>query len=600
MGNRLNGAVARQLRVLFDTGRIGALSDAQLLEQFTTGPPESGELAFAALVERHGPAVYRICRAVVGDEHEAQDAFQATFLILASKARRLCVRDSLGPWLRKVAQRVAQRARRSVSRRLRHERRYAEQVAARDQDRPIGADPDVTETVRNEIDRLSDRDRAVVVLCDLQGCSHELASQTLGWPVGTVKSRLSRARARLKRRLARRGLAPSVLPWIVSSSRLVPSSSLPVGLAESTARLAANPLTIGGLSGAVPATVAALCEGASRMVLWNTLKVGVAGLVTAGAVATGLTGVTMFEAGEKGDRAPASAPHMLVPGVEASEVPLDEIDREIARLDLELMAEEVEQLRNHLADTLRAENETERRGVGVEAARSASAHARAAYLDAARTLRRERRELETTGAEAGPATDSNNVSPEAPEPGNPDRLPAYVIGSVDVEAVFERSDLVRQSRNALQVAAQVRTAELNPMVEQIAELTRELDDLRFDPGDPEHARLWERIAKLKAKLEVNRELAQREFAQREVEVIAKLYQDLEAVIAEIAEARGLAYVLRKDTGSISPTNVTEIHSMGKRSVLYANPATDIDITEEVIQELNRRTRTVTAGDPASE
>ncbi len=104
---RRDRAAARQLLTLFDVGTIGDLSDGQLLERFATEPSEAAELAFAAIVERHGPMVLRVCQLILGDEHAAEDAFQATFVVLVRKARSLWVQDSLGPWLYQVAHRTA-------------------------------------------------------------------------------------------------------------------------------------------------------------------------------------------------------------------------------------------------------------------------------------------------------------------------------------------------------------------------------------------------------------------------------------------------------------------------------------------------------------
>ena len=123
MATRPNGAELRRLRTLFNLGAIGELTDGQLLERFLTRGGEAAELAFAALVERHGPMVLRVCRHALRDHHDAHDAFQATFLILVQKARSLWVQDSLGPWLHRVAYRVASRARSSAARRREHEQR---------------------------------------------------------------------------------------------------------------------------------------------------------------------------------------------------------------------------------------------------------------------------------------------------------------------------------------------------------------------------------------------------------------------------------------------------------------------------------------------
>ena len=116
-----NGAGLRHLQTLCSVGTVGGLTDGQLLERFTARSDEVAELAFAALVERHGPMVLRVCRSVLRDPHDVEDAFQATFLVFVSRAGSLWVRDSLGPWLHQVAHRVAAFSRSSTSRRRRHE-----------------------------------------------------------------------------------------------------------------------------------------------------------------------------------------------------------------------------------------------------------------------------------------------------------------------------------------------------------------------------------------------------------------------------------------------------------------------------------------------
>src|SRR3954471_10456797 len=130
MGNGQHDAGSRYVRMLFDAGTAGGLTDGQLLERFTARGGEAAELAFAALVERHGPMVFRVCRSVLRDPHEAHDAFQATFLVLVRRAGSLWVRESLGPWLHQVAYRVASCARSAEARRRRHERRAAERSGA--------------------------------------------------------------------------------------------------------------------------------------------------------------------------------------------------------------------------------------------------------------------------------------------------------------------------------------------------------------------------------------------------------------------------------------------------------------------------------------
>src|ERR671917_455050 len=128
---------SRDLRTLFHFGALGGLTDGQLMERFATRRDEGAEMAFAALVERHGPMVLRVCRGILRDDHEAMDACQATFLVLARKGRTLWVRDSLGPWLHRVACRAATRARAGAARRRALELRVAERQGgkAREGDR---------------------------------------------------------------------------------------------------------------------------------------------------------------------------------------------------------------------------------------------------------------------------------------------------------------------------------------------------------------------------------------------------------------------------------------------------------------------------------
>lgn len=234
-----NGAALRDLSTLFRAGTTGALTDGQLLERYATGDAEAAAEAFAALVERHGPRILRLCRSVVGDEHGAHDAFQATFLVLVQRGRSLWVRDSLSPWLMAVAYRVACCARSSSVRRRRHERRLAEIAAARpyieeDLDRR-----DREAVLYEELDRLPEHYRTPLVLCDLEGCTHEQAARHLGWPVGTVKSRQARGRQRLRVRLIRRGLSPTAgIMLAACSAAKAEATGVPAALAQSTAELA--------------------------------------------------------------------------------------------------------------------------------------------------------------------------------------------------------------------------------------------------------------------------------------------------------------------------------------------------------------------------
>ncbi len=223
MGRATDSTVLRGLRAVFDGGSVAGLADGPLLERFARRDGDAAESAFAVLVERHGPMVWRVCRATLRDEHEAEDAFQAVFLVLARKARALWVRDSLGPWLHAVTLRTAAYARSETKRRLDLERRRAESIVPRF-DEPPRDDP--SPVIHEELGKLPDRYRSAIILCDLEGLSHEEAAHRLGWPIGTVKSRQSRGRARLRERLARRGLGPSagVLGAIDGGKAIVPDT----------------------------------------------------------------------------------------------------------------------------------------------------------------------------------------------------------------------------------------------------------------------------------------------------------------------------------------------------------------------------------------
>ena len=280
MGRERDGIVAKQLRSLFQVGVTAGLTDGQLLERFAVRSGEEAERAFATLVDRHGPMVLRTCRGILGNGPDPHDAFQATFLILVRRGGSLWVRDSLGPWLHRVACRVAVRARQAE-----HRRRFAERQAAEIGERKArssGRD-DLADLLHEEIDRLPDRYRIPIVICDLGGDTHEKAAQSLGCPVGTVKSRLSRGRERLRAGLLRRGLAhpPRTIPPGPALALL------PTRLADSTARAAVS--FARGKAGAmlVPATVRILAEkGLTSMTIQKFGRIALA-LVAGGLASTG-------------------------------------------------------------------------------------------------------------------------------------------------------------------------------------------------------------------------------------------------------------------------------------------------------------------------
>jgi RNA polymerase sigma factor (sigma-70 family) len=273
-----------QLLTLFELGPLGGLTDGQLLEQFTTRPPGAAEAAFAALVERHGPMVLRVCRGVLADPHDVLDAFQATFLVLVRKARGLWVEDSLGPWLHQVAYRTAACSRSDAARRRKHERRAAGLRASIALDEGEEAGLDRERALHEEIARLPDRYRVPLVLCFLEGLTQEEVARKLRWPIGTVKSRLARARERLRGRLNRRGFG-GVSP---SRSAESPRASLPVALAGATARAAREFSAYRTLAGVAPTSGVVLAEGVIKLMMLRKWIVALAALLVCGGLATGL------------------------------------------------------------------------------------------------------------------------------------------------------------------------------------------------------------------------------------------------------------------------------------------------------------------------
>jgi RNA polymerase sigma factor (sigma-70 family) len=205
MSIRVSGATLGDIQKLFGWGAMGTWTDSQLVEHFVGGR-EAGEAAFRVLIQRHGPMVLGVCRRILGDEHAAEDAFQATFLVFVKKAGRLRDCGLLTNWLYGVALRISNKERARGERRRVVERRAAEQAP-----RTAGA-PEPSELrslIDEEIRRLPERYRVPLLLCHVEGLRHDEVARRLGCPIGTVESRLSRAREQLRSRLTRRGLAPT-------------------------------------------------------------------------------------------------------------------------------------------------------------------------------------------------------------------------------------------------------------------------------------------------------------------------------------------------------------------------------------------------------
>jgi RNA polymerase sigma factor (sigma-70 family) len=272
---------SRDIQTLFENGATGELTDRQLIERFKARENESAELAFTVLVERHGPMVFHACRSILRDRHAAEDAFQATFLILSRKAGSLYLRDSVGPWLFGTACRVARCARTAAFRRRAHEQKAAE-LTAPTVDDPSWDDRDAV--LREELFRLPERYRLAVMMCDLYGLTQEQAARQLGWPSGTVRSRLARGRGRLRDQLTRRGLAPNAVPIGTSLAR----RGVPAALAASTVENALSFAAGRAAMGIATSSAIAFTEGVVTVMLMSKLKLILA-VVLAGGVLVGST-----------------------------------------------------------------------------------------------------------------------------------------------------------------------------------------------------------------------------------------------------------------------------------------------------------------------
>lgn len=281
MNYDLLNRLLQALRPRVDPGGAAVLADRELLERFTA---RGDQAAFELLLWRHGPMVLALCQRMLSHEQDVEDAFQATFLTLVRKGRSITAGEAVGSWLFRVAYRVALRSRTERARQSRRERTGVDGLDAPARSEP--APDDLWGTLVGEINRLPARERAAFVLCCLEGKTGEEAARQLGCPAGTVSSRLTGARKRLRSRLLRRGLALSAGTFALATAEDVGASALASRI-DSTLiavqRFAAGEAPGGALSG----QAVALARGVLRaMFLKNLRTVALMFLVTA-ALATG-------------------------------------------------------------------------------------------------------------------------------------------------------------------------------------------------------------------------------------------------------------------------------------------------------------------------
>ena len=274
------GIVLRQIDRLFREGTLAGLGDGQLLERYRAHRDED---AFEALVDLHGPMVLGLCRRMLRDPRDIEDAFQATFLVLVRKAPAIRDGNLLSNWLYGVAYRVARRARTQTLRRRGHEAVVADLEVAATPESSGG--PEIDLVLDQELHRLPEKYRAPLILCYLRGRTHQQAAAELGCPVGTVHSRLARGLDLLKKRLTRRGFAPTAA--VLGTGPSLPArllvEAVPPSLVSATLKAAfgfGSTQTI--QVGAVAASALALTQGVlTTMKLAQFKWIGLAMLATA-------------------------------------------------------------------------------------------------------------------------------------------------------------------------------------------------------------------------------------------------------------------------------------------------------------------------------
>ncbi|HEY7424040.1 MAG TPA: sigma-70 family RNA polymerase sigma factor [Gemmataceae bacterium] len=314
-----------QRTVFLDDG--AGLTDGQLLERYLHHREDA---AFAALVRRHGPMVMNVCRRVLGNDHDAEDAFQASFLVLVRKAASVVPCERVGNFLYGVAHTTARRAKGLIAKRRAREKQVTEMPEP--EAKPQELWDDLRPLLDLELSRLPDKYRAPIVLCDLEDRSIKEAARQLGWPQGTLAGRLARARMMLAKRLARRGLTVAGGTLAVLLSQQARSAFVPAriitGTIEAVRLFAAGQVA----SGLISAPVATLTEGVLKSMFLTKLKTATAVVVVTVASLTvlggGLATTSMMAAPrtkeEKGDQ--------VVPGrAKAEEKP------DTAKTDLDLL-----------------------------------------------------------------------------------------------------------------------------------------------------------------------------------------------------------------------------------------------------------------------
>jgi RNA polymerase sigma factor (sigma-70 family) len=308
-------------RVLNPAGEVG-LTDGQLLARFIASRDET---AFAALVRRHGPMVWRLCRRVLGHVQDTEDAFQATFLILARKATAVVKRESVGSFLYGVAYRIAREAK-AINDKRRSREKQVEVMP-----HPIvipTEEQDWRPWLDHELTLLPEHYRAVIVACDLEGRSRKEAAHQLGLSEGTLSSRLARGRSLLAKRLSRYGLSLSVGALTATLTEDTASAHVSISLLSSTTQAAVGQVVLSH-------SIDYLVKGALKTMLWAKLKLTVGAVVVM--VALGTSGLVYRASGQS---APTVTENKFS-GRPRSELEALRRENELLKLNLEVVLEKV-------------------------------------------------------------------------------------------------------------------------------------------------------------------------------------------------------------------------------------------------------------------
>ena len=323
------GKVVRQLRGVLARQEVARLPDADLWQRYVR---QQDEAAFETLMRRHGPMVLGVCRRVLRNEQDAEDAFQATFLVLVRRAASLRSPSTIANWLHGVAYRTALEARSAAARRRAREAAVPPRTV-------MPEDPwaELWPVLDQELGRLAEKYRAVVVLCDLEGKTRKEVARQLGCAEGTVASRLARARSVLARRLARRGFTGASVASALAGGAA--SAAVPVRLVAGTVAAAESSTATGAAAHALlSAEVIALTEGVVRSMFLSKLKITTGVLLVLGMAALGAAGLIPNGLGTEPPAVQASGranPDGRLEQLLQLRRQLDELRRNLARLEQE-------------------------------------------------------------------------------------------------------------------------------------------------------------------------------------------------------------------------------------------------------------------------